>query len=355
MDAVRQIADAVLYEGYILWPYRRSATKNQQRWTFGGVYPRAHSEGRVDDPWMMRTQCLLEAPAGATVEVAVRFLHVVRRQVARVTADGLEPVEELTVGGERHLSWDEAVEREPALVPLELDDDATSERWPIAIEAGSEREDLLDPSGRRAGAVVRSWEGLEGEIELVAEPARSRASTTGSTVTILNEHRLRRRWAARRGAAAYLLLDPHGAARVRRRVRLAHRSAGAPGRGGGVVPQRGRLAGARRRARRSPHPALVADHPRGLPAGRPREPGGPLRRRRDRRAPRAQRAQPHRRGEGRDAGLRPARAGDPRAHRGSHRGAAHARCTGRSASSGWRGDASPSEHRGRSSSGPGPR
>ncbi len=38
---LRAIADAVLYEGYILWPYRRSAMKNTQRWTFGGVYPRA--------------------------------------------------------------------------------------------------------------------------------------------------------------------------------------------------------------------------------------------------------------------------------------------------------------------------
>ncbi len=41
MDPVEQIAAAVLYEGYVLWPYRRSATKNQQRWTLGGVYPRA--------------------------------------------------------------------------------------------------------------------------------------------------------------------------------------------------------------------------------------------------------------------------------------------------------------------------
>ena len=41
VDRVRRIADAVLYEGYVLWPYRRSALKNQRRWTFGGVYPRA--------------------------------------------------------------------------------------------------------------------------------------------------------------------------------------------------------------------------------------------------------------------------------------------------------------------------
>ena len=101
---LESIVHAVLYEGYVLWPYRRSATKNQRRWTFGGVYPRAHSEGRVDDPWVMQTQCLAEAAPGARVEVTVRFLHVVRRQVARRTAAGLEPVEELTVSDQRHLT-----------------------------------------------------------------------------------------------------------------------------------------------------------------------------------------------------------------------------------------------------------
>ncbi len=61
MDALEQIAAAVLYEGYVLWPYRRSARKNQQRWTFGGVYPRAHADQRDmgDDPWTMQTQCLV--------------------------------------------------------------------------------------------------------------------------------------------------------------------------------------------------------------------------------------------------------------------------------------------------------
>ncbi len=31
-DPIRAIADAVLYEGYVLWPYRRSALKNTHRW-----------------------------------------------------------------------------------------------------------------------------------------------------------------------------------------------------------------------------------------------------------------------------------------------------------------------------------
>jgi hypothetical protein len=47
-DVVRQIADAVLYEGHVLWPYRRSSIKNRQRWTFGGIYPDAYARSAGD-------------------------------------------------------------------------------------------------------------------------------------------------------------------------------------------------------------------------------------------------------------------------------------------------------------------
>jgi hypothetical protein len=167
VDPVRQIADAVLYEGYILWPYRRSALKNRQRWTFGGVYPRGHSEGRVDDPWEMRTECLLQGGPDATVSVGVRFLHVVRRQVMAVTPGGdLEPVEELTVDGERHLSWEEATERELVTKDLGAQQLDAGVRVPIDIPAGREEEELRDGAGERAGTVIRSWHGLEGALEI---------------------------------------------------------------------------------------------------------------------------------------------------------------------------------------------
>jgi hypothetical protein len=173
LDPVRAIADAVLYEGYVLWPYRRSALKNQKRWTFGGVYPRAHSEAREDDPWVMQTQCLLEASAGARVEVTVRFLHVVERQVARRSAGGaLEPVDELSVAGERHLSWTEAVERELAAGPLTLEELGAGHIVEIDISSASEEEPVTDERGRCVGAIVRSWKRLAGTIEMRAERLR---------------------------------------------------------------------------------------------------------------------------------------------------------------------------------------
>ena len=163
VDPVRQIADAVLYEGYVLWPYRRSALKNTRRWTFGGVYPRAHSDQHPDDRWTMRTECLVEGPAEASVDVRVRFLHVMTRQVMRETpGGGLEPVDELTVDGERYLTWEEATERELVATALALGRLGTSQQAPVAIPQGREQEDV---SG---GALVRSWHGLEGEVEIAA-------------------------------------------------------------------------------------------------------------------------------------------------------------------------------------------
>jgi hypothetical protein len=162
-DPIRAIADAVLYEGYVLWPYRRSALKNTHRWTFGGVYPRAHAEARDagDDPWVMQTQCLIEGEGGTRVSVGLRFLHVVWRQV--VDADG-RALDELTVGGERHLTWEEAVEREVALDAVALDELAAGRRVPISVAAGGEQEPL-GPEG----AIVRSWEPLEGTLLVAAE------------------------------------------------------------------------------------------------------------------------------------------------------------------------------------------
>lgn len=173
MDPVEKIAATVLYEGYVLWPYRRSATKNQRRWTFGGVYPRAYSEAEGgNDPWLMQTQCLVlgEAP---TVDVKVRFLHVVERKVGRRNADGsLDFVDELRIGGERHLAWDEAAEREVAISGLTLLDLDNPWRAGIDLPAGSENEPLIAPDGQVAGAMVRSWRSLQGSVEVEAEPVR---------------------------------------------------------------------------------------------------------------------------------------------------------------------------------------
>ncbi len=85
--AVERIAKAVLYEGYMLYPYRPSAVKNQQRFNFGVVYPQSYSEAQKGcDPWVMQTECLVQGSAQTTIEVYLRFLQLTARSVEeRVT------------------------------------------------------------------------------------------------------------------------------------------------------------------------------------------------------------------------------------------------------------------------------
>ena len=64
-NASTAIAGAVLYEGYILYPYRPSAVKNRQRFNFGVLSPR---DCRAVDPGVssfMQTQCLAAVPGRA--------------------------------------------------------------------------------------------------------------------------------------------------------------------------------------------------------------------------------------------------------------------------------------------------
>ena len=73
---IDRLATALLYEGYVLYPYRPSALKNRQRWTFGVLYPQAFcAEQYGSDAAMMQTECLVRDTAGAVLDVRVRFLH----------------------------------------------------------------------------------------------------------------------------------------------------------------------------------------------------------------------------------------------------------------------------------------
>ena len=168
-DPVRAIADAVLYEGYMLWPYRRSAMKNQRRWGFGGVYPPEHTVVHPDDPDRMQTEVLLEADESASLEVIVRFLHIVARGVEDAMG---QPVDELTVDGEQYLSWEEAREREidiprPRIGGPVIDLDVT-------VAPGEDREPITDGAGRPAGALTRSWERLDALVSVAVRQLATR-------------------------------------------------------------------------------------------------------------------------------------------------------------------------------------
>ncbi len=77
-DRARTIADAVLYEGYLLYPYRASSPKNQCRWQFGVLGPPGAAEAGIGEERSLDTQFLIAG--GGSLTLVVRFLQLQRRQ-----------------------------------------------------------------------------------------------------------------------------------------------------------------------------------------------------------------------------------------------------------------------------------
>ncbi|WP_083713265.1 hypothetical protein [Paludisphaera borealis] len=177
---VDRIADAVLYEGYILYPYRPSI-KNHQRWTFGGLFPESYTRSqRNGDASSNRTECLVHGTRASAIDVRVRFLHLTARQVgfldppsAEWPEDGPEPpfqpVESLRAGGAIHQTWQEAEEREASLGETTIDDLITRPRETTFAFVGGRRWEPIRVPGRGVvGVIVRDQQPVAGGVEASA-------------------------------------------------------------------------------------------------------------------------------------------------------------------------------------------
>jgi hypothetical protein len=183
--AVEPIARAVLYEGYVLYPYRPGALKNRHRWSPGGLVPRSYSEAHGGtDPYFLQAECLVEGSGVAVLSGRVGFLHALSRS-----------------GGD--VSWQEATERAVPLPELRLDALADSPHrlalhFPASLEVAGDGEWTQNV--------------IEGEVELAA--ARLGEQLFRVTVRVANRTPLeatsREEAALRTLASAHVVLCVRG-------------------------------------------------------------------------------------------------------------------------------------------------
>ncbi len=195
-ELVDKVVNALLYEGYILYPYRASSKKNQrERFTFGRVYPEAYSiaqEGR--EPCAMQTQCLIrDESKDAVAQVEVRFLHPMAREIGALpsTVDELSPnessfeiVPELRIDGKIYQTWHEVVERQIAIPPFSLAK-AVQKTHEFHFPESQTTEPIRNNEGKTVAVVVRRQGAINGRIELATETVDEVAMKL--TVRILNQ------------------------------------------------------------------------------------------------------------------------------------------------------------------------
>jgi hypothetical protein len=194
-----EIVDAVLYEGYILYPYRATSKKNRrERFTFGRVYPEDYSLAQKGaEPCMMQTECLLTAGNEAGVKASVRFLQPMLREIGELTEpmpawSGVEPkfrfVPELRIENQLFQTWHEAVERRVEIPPVTLNGRRhaeTSLNVPFEFPAARHLEPISRQSGEIVGVVLRSQPAISGLIKVSAHGVA--ANTIKVTVQISNQ------------------------------------------------------------------------------------------------------------------------------------------------------------------------
>ena len=152
---VERIADAVLYEGYILYPYRPSSVKNQQRWNFGVVCPATYELAQHGtESSTMQTECLIEVDSSTTIDVKVRFLHLLLRELGENVADCQLP-----------RTWQEALPREVVVPQVKIGELESPHSVKFHFPASKTTESLDEAS---SGVIIRTQHAIDGEIEITA-------------------------------------------------------------------------------------------------------------------------------------------------------------------------------------------
>lgn len=159
-DRARAVADAVLYEGYLLYPYRGTSSKNQSRWQFGVLGPPGAADAGLGEDDGIAAQFLVEGAEALTL--VVRFLQLQHRRAEREHGGRFEPVAELATPAGSWLTWDEAVECETSFGPLAFDDLPLT--LPVSAPDATEIERLA------SGRLVRERKQIRGELTVSAEP-----------------------------------------------------------------------------------------------------------------------------------------------------------------------------------------
>jgi hypothetical protein len=183
---VEDIANAVLYEGYMLYPYRPSSVKNRQRWNFGVVYPKAYSDLQSgEDNWFMQTECLATGDSSTQLNIKLRFLQAVARTIGEwkvpldewpAAADpsqrpDFHAVESFGTEDQTLQAWQEAIEGEIVIPFFRLTHPDFWQSSSVHVfPGGRELEPVRSPDGRIPAAIVRTKQTVTAKLNLaVAE------------------------------------------------------------------------------------------------------------------------------------------------------------------------------------------
>ena len=187
---LEEITRALLYEGYALFLYHRTAIKNVKPVPFGIVYPEGYQALHPEASAVMQTECVVKGHGrdDLAVHARVRFLQLSSRKLQEWTdADAFRDVDSLKIGDEMHLAGWQGIECEvqpefPALWRCAAD-------WSghrIEFPEHQESRLLYNEEGRIVGRQIDFAAALTGRVTMAYFPVERTEYCYQLTVRIGN-------------------------------------------------------------------------------------------------------------------------------------------------------------------------
>jgi hypothetical protein len=216
-ESAEMIAATILYEGYILYPYRPTAIKNRQRWNFGTLYPRVYAEVQVPpEPFRLQAECIVTADENAAVDIRISFLQLINQ------GQTLESIEDharsmaATELTDPSLAWEEAIEctsNHPQLLLRDLLANPLQFVLPLSETTSTETRSLSTREHLQAVFTIHAESSGSGVCKLHIElenvtPLRSKASAKRDEAlphSLVSAHML----LGITGGEFISMLDPH--------------------------------------------------------------------------------------------------------------------------------------------------
>ncbi|MFN2533327.1 MAG: hypothetical protein ABR555_18750 [Pyrinomonadaceae bacterium] len=169
-ELVERIIHALLYEGSVLYPYRPSSIKNQQRWNFGVLTPKAFSDAHQGtEAWMMQTECLVRNPNGARITIDVRFLQLVSRPIDQaIDRMRIQPNADMKTADSVAEAWVEPVERNFSTTVDLTELTIKPRRFSFQLP-GKEETKTLEKASNQDQLHITQEQALEGCVEISAK------------------------------------------------------------------------------------------------------------------------------------------------------------------------------------------
>lgn len=189
---LESLTSTLLYEGYSLFPYHRNAIKNQKPIPFGVVYPSAYNQFNVHAHCEMITDCVLNSTKDSTLNINVRFLHLIKTEVFENKkegniADNFVPVYDLYQGNSLYQSGWQTIERTiPIHNFLPATNEAKEKSISFSFEEEIKEENIYDDQKVILGKKIASILPVNGNILVKLIPVENIADAFRVLVIINN-------------------------------------------------------------------------------------------------------------------------------------------------------------------------